>query len=65
MTLYVRPLSEQERGQLDVLIAQARPEALVTRAQIVLLSSQGYKSTEISPLVGRHPASVRQAGSHL
>ena len=60
MTLYVRPLSEQERGQLDALIAQARPEALVTRAQIVLLSSQGYKSTEISPLVGRHPASVRK-----
>ena len=60
MTLYVRPLSEEERLQLDTMIAQSKPETLGTRAHIVLLSSQGYSSAEISSLVGRHPASVRK-----
>ena len=60
MTLYVRPLSEQERTSLDSMIAQSEPEVLDTRSHIVLLSSQGYNSTEIASLVGRHPASVRK-----
>jgi transposase len=60
MTLYVRPLSEQERRHLDTLIAQSKAEILGVRAQIVLLSSQGYNSIEISSMVGRHPASVRK-----
>jgi transposase len=60
MTLYVRPLSDQERTYLDKMIAESKPETLGTRAHIVLLSSQGYKSTEIAELVGRHPASVRK-----
>lgn len=60
MTLYVRPLSDRERQHLDRMIAESRPETLGTRAHIVLLSSQGYKSTEIASLVGRHPASVRK-----
>jgi transposase len=60
MTLYVRPLLEKERSQLGAMIAQSRPETLGTRAHIVLLSSQGYSSTEIASLVGRHPASIRK-----
>ncbi len=60
MTLYVRSLSGEERAQLDKMIAEAKPETLGTRAHIVLLSSQGYSSTEIASLVGRHPASVRK-----
>ena len=60
MTLYVRPLSEEERSHLDKMIAESEPETLSTRAHIVLLSSQGYSSTGIASLVGRHPASVRK-----
>lgn len=60
MTLYVRSLSEKERTQLDKMIAGPKTEAMGTRAHIVLLSSQGYNSTEIASLVGRHPASVRK-----
>lgn len=60
MTLFVRPLSEEERSYLDKMIAESKPETLGTHAHIVLLSSQGYKSTEIASLVGRHPASVRK-----
>jgi len=60
MTLYVRSLSEKEGTQLDKMIAGPTTEAMGTRAHIVLLSSQGYNSTEIASLVGRHPASVRK-----
>jgi len=60
MTLYIRPLSEQERTSLDSLISQSESETLSTRSHIVLLSSQGYSSSEIASLVGRHPASVRK-----
>ena len=60
MTLYVRSLSEEERAQLDKMIAEPKTEALGTRAHIVLLSGQGYSSTEIASLVGRHAASVRK-----
>jgi len=60
MTLYVRPLSEEERSQLGGMIAQSEPETLGTRAHIVLLSSQGYSSIEIASLIGRHPASIRK-----
>lgn len=60
MTLYVQPISEEERTHLDKIIAQPEPETLGARAHIVLLSSQGYSSTEIAYLVGRHPATVRK-----
>lgn len=60
MTLYIRPLSEEERSCLGKMIVKSKPEALGTRAHIILLSSQGYSSAEIAPLVGRHPASVRK-----
>ena len=60
MTLYVRPISEEERAHLDKIIAESKPETLGARAHIILLSSQGYSSTEITSLVGRHPASVRK-----
>jgi transposase len=60
MTLYVRSLTEEERTELDKMIAEPATEAMGTRAHIVLLSSQGYNSTEIASLVGRHPASVRK-----
>lgn len=60
MTLYVRALSDNERARLDRMIVDSKPETLGARAHIVLLSSQGYKSTEIASLVGRHPASVRK-----
>ncbi|OQY25364.1 MAG: hypothetical protein B6I34_02290 [Anaerolineaceae bacterium 4572_32.1] len=60
MTLYVRPLSDKERARLDEIITEPFSEVVSTRAHIVLLSSQGYKSTEIAPLVGRHQASVRK-----
>lgn len=60
MTLYVRQLSEEEQDQLNEIINESRPETLGARARIVLLSSQGYTSTEIASQVGRHPASVRK-----
>jgi len=60
MTLYVQPISEEERAHLDKIIAESKPETLGARAHIILLSSQGYSSTEIASLVGRHPASVRK-----
>ena len=60
MTLYVRSLSEKEHTQLEEMIAEPKPETLGTRAHIVMLSGQGYSSTEIASLVGRHPASVRK-----
>ncbi|MFZ5915580.1 MAG: helix-turn-helix domain-containing protein [Chloroflexota bacterium] len=60
MTLYVRPVSEQERSHLNGMIAQASSDSQNTRAHIVLLSSQGYNSSEIASLIGRHPASVRK-----
>ncbi len=60
MTLYVRLLVEEEHARLDKMIAEAGSEALSTRARIVLLSSQGYTSSEIASQVNRHPASVRK-----
>lgn len=60
MTLYVRQLSEEEHARLEEMINESAPETLGTRARIVLLSSQGYTSTEIASLVSRHPASVRK-----
>lgn len=60
MTLYVRPLCEKDRAHLDKMIAESQSEAAGARAHIVLLSSQGYKSSEIASLLGRHPASVRK-----
>lgn len=60
MTLYVRVLSEEEQASLNKMITDSESESLSTRARIVLLSSQGYTSTEISSQVGRHPASVRK-----
>lgn len=60
MTIYIRTLTEEERSKLNKLIAKSEQESLTTRAHIVLLSSQGYSSAEIAPLVGRHPASVRK-----
>lgn len=60
MTLYVRVLSEEEQASLNKMIADSESESLSTRAHIVLLSSQGYTSTEISSRVSRHPASVRK-----
>ena len=60
MTLYVRPISEEERAYLDEIIAESEPEIPGAHAHIILLSSQGYSSVEIASLVGRHPATVRK-----
>ena len=60
MTLYISSLPDKDRAHLDKIIAESKPETLGARAHIVSLSSQGYSSTEIAYLVGRHPATVRK-----
>lgn len=58
--LFARPLEQEERANLERLMAEEN-EALKQRALIVLLSSQGqYRVPEIAPLVGMHVDKVRK-----
>jgi len=59
MALYVRELTEAEEKQLRHWFTSGDP-AMKHRAQVVLLSSQGYRVPEIGPLVKSHPANLRK-----
>jgi len=61
MAIYARALTEDERARLEEWQAgsTARP-ALQQRATVILLSSQGYKTTEIADQVMLHPLNVRK-----
>jgi len=59
MALYVRELTETEQAQLK-LWSLGNDPAMKHRAEIILLSSQGYRVPEIGPMVGAHPANLRK-----
>jgi transposase len=59
MALYVRKIRDSEERQLRLWSSGSDP-ALRHRAEIVLLSSQGYRVPEIGALVHSHPANLRK-----
>lgn len=59
MALYVRKLTETEEKQLK-LWSSGNDPTMKHRAEIILLSSQGYRVPEIGPLVRSHPANLRK-----
>ena len=59
MAIYVRELTEAEQQQLQHWLA-GNDAAMKHRAQVILLSSQGYRVPEIGPLVKSHPANLRK-----
>lgn len=61
MAIYVRSLTAEERAQLEEWLTKPpdRP-AFQQRALAILLSSQGYKTTEIADQVALHPLNVRK-----
>jgi len=59
MALYVRKLSEAEETQLKAWSSGSDP-AMKHRAQIILLSAQGYRVPEIGSMVSSHPANLRK-----
>lgn len=59
MALYVRKTSEAEERQLQAW-SSGRDPALKHRAEVVLLSGQGYGVQEISVLLHSHPANLRK-----
>ena len=60
MAIYVRSLTKEEKDELEKIV-RCRKEASdkVKRAQILLLSDQKVKATQISRLIGNHPNIVR------
>jgi len=60
MAIYVRPLREEEKEMLEE-ISHSRKESAdkIKRAQILLLSNERLKATEISRQIGLHPNIVR------
>lgn len=59
MALYVRKLTSLERRQLRRWI-QSDDRDLQHRSRVILLSSEGYRVPEISPLVDAHPTNLRK-----
>lgn len=59
MALYVRKLTEAEGTQLAVW-SSGSDAVMKHRAQIILLSSQGYRVPEIGSIVSSHPANLRK-----
>lgn len=59
MALYARKLTKREEEQLKRWLTGS-DIVLRHRARVVLLSSQGYRVPEISPLVESHPANLRK-----
>ena len=59
MALYVRKTSEAEEKQLKGW-SSGDDLALKHRAEVVLLSSQGYRVPEIGVLLHAHPANLRK-----
>lgn len=59
MVLRVRQLTAEEEKQLRDWIAGDDAE-LKRRAELILLSSQGYRIPEIGPMLDAHPANLRK-----
>jgi transposase len=59
MALYVRPLKPQEEQQLNRWL-ESDDRELCHRARVILLSSEGYRVPEISPMVQAHPTNLRK-----
>jgi transposase len=59
MVLYVRKLTNAEKGLLE-LWSTGNDPTMKHRAQIILLSSQGYRVPEIGSLLRSHPANLRK-----
>lgn len=59
MALYVRDLTEAEEKQLRRWL-QGDDRDLRHRARVILLSSEGYRVPEISPIVSAHPTNLRK-----
>lgn len=59
MALYVRQLKSQEEKQLRRWLT-GDDKDLCHRARVILLSSEGYRVPEISPLVQAHPTNLRK-----
>ena len=59
MVLYVRELGEVEKQQLERLLT-CKDALLQHRAQLVLLSAEGYRIPEIAQVLRAHPANLRK-----
>jgi len=59
MVLYVRELTEGEEKQLQSW-SRCNDPVMRHRAQVILLSSQGYRVPEMVSLVESHPANLRK-----
>lgn len=59
MALYVRDLKGQEEDQLRRWV-NSEDKELSHRARVILLSSEGYRVPEISPMVQAHPTNLRK-----
>jgi len=56
---YVRPFTEAERIAIETGL-RSKDIFILRRSQMLLLSSEGFSTTEIALKVGYHPESVRQ-----
>lgn len=59
MALYVRELKTTEEQQLRRWL-DGEDKELCHRARVILLSSEGYRVPEISPMVRAHPTNLRK-----
>jgi transposase len=56
---YVRSFTEAERAAIETGL-KSKDIFILRRSQMLLLSSEGFSTTEIASKVGYHPDSVRQ-----
>ena len=59
MVLYVREMTTEEEKQLRDW-AMSKDAELKRRAELILLSQQGYRIPEIGPMLDAHPANLRK-----
>ena len=59
MVLYVRETTTEEEKQLRDW-AMSKDAELKRRAELILLSQQGYRIPEIGPMLNAHPANLRK-----
>lgn len=57
--MFVRPLTKEERGQLQAGLRSSSDTFALRRCQIILASSQGHFPQQIAKTVGRTPQTVR------
>lgn len=59
MALYVRELTEEEKGLLREWL-DGSDKDLKHRSRVIMLSSEGYRIPEISGIVKAHPTNLRK-----